>query len=184
MKERVGWQPVLQVSETSINKQETIPASSRTLRHRIQPVLTYHDSIGSGVRYFFSLLAPTSGLDLPLRGLGRRHPITAQSSFMEGVSEGARAVCHAGVRSPKWVTYRKSYLEQIWSALPQIADVDCGGEDFSAGPLADIVAAGGFAARGQKPSMRSSFLLTGSAESIDCALRKSAIASARRPSTS
>ena len=42
----------------------------------------------------------------------------------------------------------------------------------------------GFATRRQKPSTRSIFLLTSSSGSIDCALRKSAIASARRPSTS
>ena len=40
------------------------------------------------------------------------------------------------------------------------------------------------ALRGQKPSRRSSSLLTGSSGSIDCALRKSAIAWARRPSVS
>jgi len=99
MKERVGWQPVLQVSKTSIDEQDHtcvishqprmhageqlicgfVVASSRCalqqarqvlgvgfgehrgrlhprpleLRHRIQPVLTYHDSIGCGVRHFF-----------------------------------------------------------------------------------------------------------------------------------
>jgi hypothetical protein len=33
---------------------------------------------------------------------------------------------------------RKSHPEQIWSALPQIADIDFSRDDFSVGPLADI----------------------------------------------
>ena len=33
-------------------------------------------------------------------------------------------------------------LEQIWSGLPQIADIDCSSKDFSVGPYADIEQAG------------------------------------------
>jgi hypothetical protein len=33
---------------------------------------------------------------------------------------------------------RKSHLEQIWSALPQIADIDLSNEDFSVGPKPDV----------------------------------------------
>jgi hypothetical protein len=31
----------------------------------------------------------------------------------------------------------KSHFEQIWSALPQTADIDRGREDFSVGPIPD-----------------------------------------------
>ena len=33
-----------------------------------------------------------------------------------------------------WVRGRKSHPEQIWSALPQIADIDFSRDDFSVGP--------------------------------------------------
>jgi len=45
---------------------------------------------------------------------------------------------------------RKSHPEQIWSALPQIADIDFGCEDFSVGP-SHKVAALQPAAREQEP---------------------------------
>ena len=32
---------------------------------------------------------------------------------------------------------RKPHVEQIGFALPQIADIDCVGEDFSVGPIPD-----------------------------------------------
>jgi len=35
---------------------------------------------------------------------------------------------------------RKSHPEQIWSALPQIADIDFSRDDFSVGPKADLTA--------------------------------------------
>ena len=35
------------------------------------------------------------------------------------------------------VTGRKSHSEQIWSALPQITDIDSSREDFSVGPTSD-----------------------------------------------
>src|SRR5215470_3427842 len=121
MKERVGWQPVLQVSETSINKQDHTGVILHTPPQ--DPAGTYL-SRQHWIRCptFFSLSWHRPPV-WTYRSEGSADGIlTAQSSFMEGVSEAARAVCHAGVRSPKWVTYRKSYLEQIWSALPQIAD--------------------------------------------------------------
>jgi hypothetical protein len=36
---------------------------------------------------------------------------------------------------------RKSHSEQIWSALPQIADIDSSREDFSVGPRAEVATA-------------------------------------------
>jgi len=36
------------------------------------------------------------------------------------------------------VTGRKSYLEQIWSALPQTTDIDSSREDFQSGTAAAI----------------------------------------------
>jgi len=44
-----------------------------------------------------------------------------------------------GLGRVKRVTSRKSRLEQIWSALPQITDIDSSREDFSVGPTADVV---------------------------------------------
>jgi hypothetical protein len=41
-------------------------------------------------------------------------------------------------RGRLWVTGRNSHLEQIWSALPQIADIDHSREGFSVGPEGDI----------------------------------------------
>jgi len=38
------------------------------------------------------------------------------------------------------VRCRKSHSEQIWSALPPIADIDLSSEDFSVGPKGDIAA--------------------------------------------
>jgi hypothetical protein len=39
---------------------------------------------------------------------------------------------------PTRVRGRKSHPEQIWSALPQIADIDFSREDFSVGPNPDL----------------------------------------------
>jgi hypothetical protein len=36
------------------------------------------------------------------------------------------------------VTGGKFHFEQIWSALPQTADIDYGREDFSVGPQAAV----------------------------------------------
>jgi hypothetical protein len=41
-------------------------------------------------------------------------------------------------RDPQRVRGRKSHSEQIWSALPQIADIDSSCKDFSVGPTRDI----------------------------------------------
>jgi hypothetical protein len=40
-----------------------------------------------------------------------------------------------------WVSGRKSHSEQIWSALPPIADIDFSRVDFSVGPLPDSCSA-------------------------------------------
>jgi len=37
----------------------------------------------------------------------------------------------------RMLTGRNSHLEQIWSATPQIADIDCSRDDFSVGPQPD-----------------------------------------------
>ena len=42
-------------------------------------------------------------------------------------------------QTPVRVMGRKSHLEQIWSALPQTADIDSGRDDFSVGPMTDVV---------------------------------------------
>jgi hypothetical protein len=39
-----------------------------------------------------------------------------------------------GIRERPGSRAEKSHFEQIWSALPQTADIDYGREDFSVGP--------------------------------------------------
>jgi SulP family sulfate permease len=53
-----------------------------------------------------------------------------------------------------WVRGRKSHPEQIWSALPQIADIDSSCEDFSVGPTTDMMPHRGGVLRGLARSLK------------------------------
>jgi hypothetical protein len=53
---------------------------------------------------------------------------------MQPKTDGRAAACLF------WVRGRNSHSEQIWSELPQIADIYFSCEDFSVGPKAEVAA--------------------------------------------
>src|ERR1700746_3748587 len=64
--------------------------------------------------------------------------LSTAPSWIIFASRDRRCVSAASRRI--WVRERKSHSEQIWSALPPMADIDFSREDFSVGPKHEVAA--------------------------------------------